>query len=78
MLRDTSVKRNQCGLWHAGTSVDKTLEARLLGRDSVVLDVWYYCCANVVYVVHVACVMLCTCGFLYVYCVYMFFMKHYV
>jgi len=27
--------------------MDKTLEARLLGRDNVVLDVWYYCCAYV-------------------------------
>ena len=34
-------KRKQCGLWHAGTSMDKTLEARFLGRDNLVLDVWY-------------------------------------
>jgi len=46
--------------------VDKTLEARLLGRDSVVLDVWYYCCVYVVYVVHVSCVMLCACSFVYI------------
>jgi len=39
----------------------ETLEARLHGRDNVVLDVWYYCCAYVVYVVHVAFVMLCAC-----------------
>ena len=32
----------------------ETLEA----IDSVVLAVWYYCCAHVVYVVHVAYVML--------------------
>jgi len=37
--------------------MDKTLEARLLGKDSLVLDVWYYCCA------HVAYVMLCACSF---------------
>jgi len=42
--------------------MDKTLEARFLGRDNVVLDVWYYCCA---YVVNVASVMLCTCGVVY-------------
>lgn len=40
----------------------ETLEARLLGRDSTVLDVWYYCCAYVVYVLNVAFVMLCACG----------------
>jgi len=35
----------------------------LLGRDNVVLDVKCYCCAYVViYGVHVAPVMLCTCG----------------
>jgi len=33
------------------------MEARFLGRDSVVLDVWYYCCAYVVYVVHVPSMM---------------------
>ena len=38
--------------------MDKTLEVRFLGKDSVVLDVWYYCCA---YVVHVASMMLCAC-----------------
>jgi len=37
--------------------MDKTLEARLLSRGSVVSDVWYYCCAYVVHVVHVAIVM---------------------
>jgi len=41
--------------------MDKTLKERLLGRDNVVLDEWYYCCAYVVYVVHVASVMLCAC-----------------
>ena len=46
--------------------MNKTLEARFLGRDSVVLDVWYYYCAYVVYVVHVSSVMLCTCGVVYI------------
>ena len=44
----------------------KTLEARFLGRDSVFLDVWYYCYAYVVYGVHVAFVMLCACGVVYI------------
>ena len=56
----------------------ETLETRLLGRDSVVLDVWYYCCAYVVYVVHVASVMLCACIVVYIQCVYMLFMQCYV
>ena len=42
--------------------MDKTLESRLLGRDSVILDLWYYCYAYVVYVVHVSSVMLCAGG----------------
>ena len=46
--------------------MDKTLEARLLGRDSVVLDVWYHYCSYVVYVVHVASVMLCACSVVYI------------
>jgi len=50
---------------HVGTSIDKTLGARFLGRDSVLLDVRYYCCAYVVYVVHVVSMMLCACGVLY-------------
>ena len=50
----------------------------LLGRDSVVLNLWYYCCAYVVYVVHVSFVMLCTRGGVYIYCVYMLFMQCYV
>ena len=40
---------------------EKTLEARLLGRDNVVLDVWYYGYAYIVYDVHVSSMMLCTC-----------------
>jgi len=43
--------------------MDKALEASLLGRYCVVLDVWYYCCA---YVVHVASVMLCACNLVYI------------
>ena len=37
--------------------MDKRLEARFLGKDNVVFDVWYYCCA------HVGYVMLCACSF---------------
>ena len=66
IFRDTSTKWKQCGPRHVGKSMDKTLEARLLGRDSVVLDVTYYCCAYVVYVVHFTIVMLCACGFVYI------------
>ena len=46
----------------------KTLEARFLGKDSVVLDVWYYSCAYVIYVVHVA-YMICACAVLHIYSV---------
>ena len=46
--------------------MDKALEENLLGRDSVVLEVWYYCCAYVVYVIHVASVMLCAYGVVYI------------
>lgn len=38
--------------------MDKTLESRFLGRGSVVSDMWYYCCAYVVHVVHVSSVMI--------------------
>ena len=38
--------------------MNKTLEEKFLGKDSVVLDVWYYCCAYVVYVLHVTSVMI--------------------
>jgi len=44
----------------------KTLETRFLGKDNVVLDVWYYCYAYVVYVVHVASMM----GALVVLCIH--------
>ena len=43
----------------------KTLEASFLGRDNVVLGLWYYFCEHVVYVVHVAYVSLCSCGVVY-------------
>ena len=57
MLKDTSAKLKQCGLRHARISMYEILEARFLGKDSVVLDVWYYCCAYDVYVVHVSSMM---------------------
>jgi len=37
--------------------MDEILQARFLGKNNVVLDVRYYCCAYVVYVVHVASMM---------------------
>jgi len=49
----------------------ETLEARFLGRDKLVFEMWYYCCAYIVYIVHVASVMLCACGVVYTYSVYM-------
>lgn len=41
------------------------MKASLVGRDNVVLDVWYYYCAYV-YVVHVAFVRLYACGVVYI------------
>ena len=38
--------------------MDKALEERLIGRGSVVSDVWHYCCAYVIHVVHVSFVMI--------------------
>jgi len=38
--------------------MNKTLDARFLGKDIVVLDMWYYFCAYFVYVLHVAFVMI--------------------
>lgn len=58
--------------------MDMKLEERLLGRDGVVLNVWYHFCAYVVYVVHVASMMLCACGVVYIQCVYMLFMQCYI
>jgi len=50
--------------------MDKTLEARFLGTDNVLLDVRYYCCA---YVVHVASVMIvCMQYRAYVVCVHVY------
>jgi len=42
----------------------ETLEARLFGRDSVVLDVQYYCCVYVVHDVYSVIVpmVMCTCN----------------
>lgn len=53
----------------------KALEAKFLGKSSMVLDVWYYCCAYVLYVVHDSSMMLCACSVMYIYSVYMLFMK---
>ena len=51
--------------------MDKTLEARFLGRGSVVSNVWYYYCAYVIHVVHVASVMIvCMQYCAYVVCVH--------
>ena len=47
----------------------ETLEEIFLGRDNVVLDVGYYYCAYVVYVVHVSSLMLCACSVVYILCV---------
>jgi len=65
MLRDISTELKQYDPQHARISMDsrETLEGRLLGRHSVVLDVWYYYCA---YVVHVVSVMLCACSVVYI------------
>lgn len=46
--------------------MDKTLEAKLLGRGNVVLDVWYYCCAYSVHILCVAYVMFCACNIVYI------------
>jgi len=48
--------------------MDKTLEERFLGKDNAVLDVWHYCCAYVLYVVHVSS-MMCAHAVLYIYSV---------
>jgi len=68
MLRDTSAEWRQGDRRHVVTCVNsgKTLEARLFDRVSVwSLDVSYYCC---IYLVHVASVMLCECGVVYIWC----------
>jgi len=53
MLKDTSTKWKKCGLQHDRISMDEIPEARLLGKDNMDLDVWYYYYAYVVYVVYV-------------------------
>jgi len=53
MLRDTSLERKQCDLWHGGTSIDngKTLEERCMIETMWSLDAHYWCFVHVVYVV---------------------------
>ena len=46
--------------------MNNTLEARFLGRDNVVLDVWNYFCAHVVCDIHVGFVILCACYAVYI------------
>jgi len=46
--------------------MDKAMKATFLGRDNVVLNVWYSCCAYVVYDVHVSSLMLCACAMVYI------------
>ena len=57
MLKVTLAKWKQCGLRHARVSMDKTWEARFLGKDSMVLDVWYYYYEYVVYVLYISYMM---------------------
>lgn len=61
MLKDTPSEWNKHGMWHSKISMDKTLEAGLLGRDNVVLHVWYYFCAYIVYVASMMCVLVVLC-----------------
>ena len=42
--------------------MDEMPEARFLSKDNMVFDVWYYCYSYVVYVVHVASMILCACS----------------
>jgi len=58
--------------------MDKTLGERFLGRDSALLDVRYYCCPYVVYVVHAAYMMSCACSVVYTWHVYLLFMQCHV
>ncbi len=60
--RDIEVKWKKCGLWHAKTSMGKTLEARLLSRDSVVLVM----CGTIV--VHMVLYRCWICIFVYIWC----------
>jgi len=66
ILRDTPAKWKQCGLQHVGTSMDKTLESRLLGRNSVV----WMCGTTVVHcctccICDVACMRCFVCMYIY-------------
>jgi len=69
ILRDTSAKWNLYDPQHAGTRMDKKLEATLLGKDSVVLRcaisvlctcnicsiMYIWCCVHLAYMVLCAC-----------------------
>ena len=37
--------------------MDEIPEARFLGKDNMVFDVWYYYCEYIIYVVHVSYMM---------------------
>jgi len=52
--------------------MDKTLEASLLSRDSVVLDVQCYCCVYVMHIVYLVIVpmVLCACCIYGVVCIF--------
>ena len=65
-LMDALAKWKYFGQRNVGTSMGKALETMFLGRENVLLDVRYYCCAYVVYIVHVASVMLCACSVAYI------------
>lgn len=70
MWKYTSVKWKQFCLRHAGTSIYKTLRVNFIARDNVLLDVRYYCCAYVVYVVNVASMMCVHACCVYIACVH--------
>ena len=55
-------------MWDVRISMDgrETLNARLLGRDTMVLDAWYHYCTYFVDVVYVSFVMLCACDVVYI------------
>jgi len=44
-------------MWHARISMDEISEARFLGKNNVVLDVQYDCCAYIVYVASMMCAL---------------------
>jgi len=65
MLRDTLVEWKQRDSQHARISMDDedTLEARLLGRGSVVMDLQWYCCVYVVHISYSVIVPMVLCAF---------------